>query len=436
MSIIGAFIAGVTGINAQSEKMGAISDNISNANTVGYKPNEVLFKTLVIPTGAPTALGSTGPVPFNFAPGGVIPQTRQRLDLQGLLQSSSSATDIGILGRGFLPVTDQVNTTTGAVASGANLAVTRAGAFSMDKNGFFTNSAGFFLEGVTAGSSMPQTLAGLVPVQVDPGPSVAIAGVATSNIRFSGNLPASAAIGTQGDMTVGVFDGTGNAYTLDVQFTKTALNTWSAQIASVTPAASGSTTTASISSSPMTISFGTNGQISSGGTGSLGSVTLSNGQTLAPSFDFVGTGAITATTQFDDKFAEGGAQQDGKSSGFRLGFQFDTSGTLSEVYSNGEVIPRYQIPVVTFPNDEGLEAMTGNAWLPTGTSALASGAPAINVSNTGGAGQITPSTLESSSVDLSEEFSQMIVTQTTYNANSKTITVADEMYSTAVGMKR
>src|SRR5271167_1536179 len=101
MSLIGAFIAGVTGVDAQAQKLGSVSDNIANANTVGYKPTEMLFQTLVISTGAPTSLGSTGPVPFNYAPGGVIPTPEQRMDLQGLLTSSSSSTDLAISGNGF-----------------------------------------------------------------------------------------------------------------------------------------------------------------------------------------------------------------------------------------------------------------------------------------------------------------------------------------------
>src|SRR5258706_3277239 len=155
MSLINAFIAGVTGINAQSQKMGAISDNIANANTVGYKPTVVLFKTLVTRTDAPTATGGTGPIPFNFAPGGVIPTPEQRMDLQGLLAASSSSTDLGILGRGYFPVTNGVDTTTGAIATGASAAVTRAGSFHMDKDGFMVNSNGFFLMGVTSGTTLP-----------------------------------------------------------------------------------------------------------------------------------------------------------------------------------------------------------------------------------------------------------------------------------------
>src|SRR4051794_5636887 len=132
MSLIGAFIAGVTGIDAQAQKFGAISDNIANANTVGYKPTSVLFKTLVTRGDAPTVFGASGPIPRGSYPGGVIPTPQSRMDLQGLLSASSSSTDLGIVGRGFFPVATGINATTGALATGASRAVTRAGSFHMD----------------------------------------------------------------------------------------------------------------------------------------------------------------------------------------------------------------------------------------------------------------------------------------------------------------
>jgi flagellar hook protein FlgE len=192
----------------------------------------------------------------------------------------------------------------------------------------------------------------------------------------------------------------------------------------MTPADTTSGVTVAISSTPMTLAFGSDGNISSGGTGSLGTFTSSNGQSISPTFNFLGGSTFSATTQFGDKFGVSGVQQDGKTSGSRLGFQVDKDGIMSEVYSNGLVLPKFQIPVVTYINPQGLEAISGNAWLQTDIS----GTAGINASNTGGAGQITPSTLESSATDLSEEFSQMIVSQSVYTANTKTITTANEMY--------
>jgi flagellar hook protein FlgE len=439
MSLIGAFIAGVTGVNAQTTKLDAISDNISNANTVGYKPTEVLFKTLVTRTDAPTELpggpATGGAIPFNYAPGGVIPTPRQRMDLQGLITASQSTTDVAISGNGFFPVTsvNSVNPANGAVLQGAQLAVTRAGSFTMDKNGFLENSAGFVVMGVPAGSALPNSLTGLVPVKLDPGPAVQIAGAATTQVTLGGNLPATDAVGATENMTTSEFDAQGNAYAVNIQFTKTGTDSWSAQATSVAQTnASTPPVTGTVAGTPMALTFGTNGELTSGGTGSLGTITLSNGQTLSPTFNLVGANPnLTSVTQFDSTFAQTGAQQNGNTSGFRTGIQIDNNGMVNEVYSNGEVIPRFQIPVVTYVNPQGLEAETGNVWVAT----QASGTASIQAANTGPAGQIMPSTLEQSAVDLSTEFSDMIVSQSTYTANTKTITTADQMYQTLTQLR-
>jgi flagellar hook protein FlgE len=434
MSLVGAFIAGVTGIDAQSNKMGAISDNISNANTVGYKPTNVLFKTLVTGTNAPTQLGGTGPIPFNFAPGGVIPTPEKRMDLQGVLTASSSSTDLGITGRGFFAVTNAVNTTSGAVAKGADFLVTRAGSFSLDQNGFLVNSAGFFLLGTPTssptGSGVPSALTGLQPVKLQAGPNVTIGGVATSNVSISANLPATAAVGDTRALNTTVFDSNGNAYTLGITFTNTGTNAWSAAATSLTAVNSSSGVTATVSSSPVSLTFSGDGTLSSGtGSQSLGTFSLSNGASLSPSFNF-GSG-FAGLTQFGSAFSSGNVQQDGRSSGTRTGVTVDSNGIVDEVYTNGAIIPRFQVPVVTYINPDGLDAQSGNVWAGTATSGTAQ----ISASNTNGAGQITPSTLEQSSVDLSSEFTDMIISQATYSANTKTITTADQMYQTIAQLR-
>jgi flagellar hook protein FlgE len=104
---------------------------------------------------------------------------------------------------------------------------------------------------------------------------------------------------------------------------------------------------------------------------------------------------------------------------------------VQEIYSNGETIPRYQLPVVTYINPQGLEPESGNVWIATQQS----GKAALNLPNTGGAGQIMPSELEQSSVDLSTEFENMIVSEATYQANTKTITTANSMWQTLTDLR-
>lgn len=129
MSLYGALFAGVSGLRSQSNKIGLISDNISNVNTVGYKGGEGTFQTLVT-----TATGAT-----TYSPGGVLGGNRQNISEQGLLQSTNSPTDIAISGSGFF-VVNQTADGTGSVL------YTRAGSFTQDSLGNFRNSSGFFLQ--------------------------------------------------------------------------------------------------------------------------------------------------------------------------------------------------------------------------------------------------------------------------------------------------
>jgi flagellar hook protein FlgE len=440
MSLLGIFTTGVTGINAQAQKLGAISDNISNANTDGYKPTDVEFQTLVTQTDAPTIPGSTGPEPVNYAPGGVIPTPRQLVSLQGLLTSTASNTDIAISGNGFFPVTAESSIsgsgTSATLDQGATLAVTRAGSFIMDANGLLTNSAGYTLLGTPIGSTLPTSLNGLVPVALDPGPTVTVAGSATSEVSVAANLPATATAGSTSQLTVGVYDSAGSEYSLGITFTNTGTNTWTAAATSLTPLNSASGVTTTVSSTPTTLSFNSNGQLTSTSNGlSLGTFTLSNGASLSPTFNFggsTGSNAAAGLTQFGSTFANGDTQQiGGAGAGYRTGIAITGTGVVQEIYSNGETIPRYQLPVVTYINPQGLEPESGNVWIATQQS----GKAALNLPNTGGAGQIMPSELEQSSVDLSTEFENMIVSEATYQANTKTITTANQMWQTLTDLR-
>ncbi len=129
MSLYGALYAGVAGLGSQSNKLGVISDNIANVNTIGYKANNAVFETLVTSASNVTA----------YSPGGVLGGNDQLVDTQGLLQTTSSPTDVAISGGGFF-VTNQKADQSGSVA------FTRAGSFTQDAQGNFRNTAGLFLQ--------------------------------------------------------------------------------------------------------------------------------------------------------------------------------------------------------------------------------------------------------------------------------------------------
>src|SRR3546814_699112 len=133
MSIYGALLSGVSALAAQSQALGIISDNISNTNTIGYKTSRATFSTLVVPSQGSSA----------YAPGGVLARPQALIDRQGLLQASSSPTDVAVSGNGFFVVNSASQPTT---TSGSYM-FTRAGSFTSDLDGFLRNSAGFYLQG-------------------------------------------------------------------------------------------------------------------------------------------------------------------------------------------------------------------------------------------------------------------------------------------------
>jgi flagellar hook protein FlgE len=130
MSLYGALFSGVSGLQAQSSAMGAIADNVTNVNTVGYKGTKVNFQTLVTQQTSLT----------QYSPGGVQSKPHMGVDVQGLLQATTSATDVGISGSGFFVVS-------GKALDPEGYAYTRAGSFNIDKDGYLQNTAGFYMQG-------------------------------------------------------------------------------------------------------------------------------------------------------------------------------------------------------------------------------------------------------------------------------------------------
>lgn len=198
MSLYGALFAGVAGINAQSNKLGIISDNIANVNTVGYKQGQAVFETLVVNASNNTA----------YSPGGVLGGNQQLIDQQGLLQSTNSPTDIAISGGGLF-VVNQASDGSGQIL------YTRAGSFTQDKTGNFKNAAGLFLQ------AWPLDRNGNLPG--DPGnlntvSSANLTSLRTVNVQsLTGTAGATTSVSLGANLNAGqaVFPGAGKNVTMD-----------------------------------------------------------------------------------------------------------------------------------------------------------------------------------------------------------------------------
>ncbi len=228
MSLFGALASGVSGLTAQSSAMGAISDNITNVTTIGYKNTKVSFQTLVTKQTSSTF----------YSAGGVQSKPRQATDVQGLLQASVSQTDISIAGRGFFVVNEAANPTLTN-----EYLFTRAGSFIQDNEGFLRNTSGFYLQGWptdATGNVIPANKALTVPnqnvISTDYLATINLNRVggtatATSTIGIGANLPSSDSTGQTHKTDVQFFDTLGNANTISFVYTKsTRNNEWDVQV--------------------------------------------------------------------------------------------------------------------------------------------------------------------------------------------------------------
>ena len=553
MSIFGSMFSGVSGLDAYGQSMGTISDNISNMNTIGYKRTETRFSTLV-----------TTPASANsYSPGGVQSRTSQRIDAQGLMQSSASPTDIGIIGNGFFVV----NEISSPTATSGQYQYTRAGAFEADKNGNLRNTAGKYLQGwpIDVNGNIPSNRSDLTALE-----TVNISGLtgtasATTTVSVRANLQGSQAVtkvGPQDVTTISVANGdTDLGRTNDEQFTITsgsasvtltynstptatkfstlnqlaalinAVDGLMASVAGASPAlltvtgdpandlvlaevggdtlgaelfTSVGTTTATYApgasatnmasntvtpdfersvqifdskGGSRTVTMGflksqfsnkwyaevyvepstdttglTNGIVASGtvkfnsdGTMDIGntSAALKNAIAIAwaPS---LGLAAQSVTIDWGtDKKADGLSQFDSASQLIAFDVNGALFGSLSSVnineqgvvvanFDNGITKNLYKLPLATFTNANGLQAKTGNAFIATDDS----GDFNLQEASVGGAGLVASSSLEASTVDLAEEFTNMIITQRAFSASARIITTADEMLEELIRLKR
>ncbi|HVZ99585.1 MAG TPA: flagellar hook protein FlgE [Caulobacterales bacterium] len=438
MSIYTALRAGVSGLAANSSAFAVISDNIANVNTVGYKRGTVDFSALVNAQNAATTYNA----------GGVLPQTRQQISLQGSLEQSRSSTDLAVSGEGFFVV----STNNKPLANGGHVLFTRAGSFNIDAQGYMVNAQGLYLQGWPVNSdgsvvSSPTSLSAITPINI-----AGVGGLAeaTGQVSINANLNsaqdpyaggqgvyaagalASGTITPQFESSLEIFDSLGAARTIAFGFLKTAPNTWQVE-AYARPATNvtGGAANGGILASG-TINFNTDGTVANV-TGTIANpFTINWATTTGAAPQTVDLDLDTGMTQFANSFGVTSVTADGVPPGDLVGLVMEGDGFLTAQFSNGRSRALYQIPLGTFLNPNGLEADVGGAFKPT----LASGLYNINAPNAGGAGRIQSGALEASNVDLAAEFTNLITTQRAYSASSRIITTADEMLDELLRLKR
>lgn len=452
-----SMFSSVSGLKSHQIKMDVIGNNIANVNTVGYKASRTTFAEIFAQTmsgaGAPdpnNGRGGTNPMQIGL---GMNVSAVDTLMSRGSLQRTDSATDLSIEGEGFFIVR---NGTEGTPM------FTRAGNFTIDKLGNLVTSQGLNLLGWQdydvddEGNYIFNTQEEIKPLNLYEDEynlnKRIIAAQSTSKAVLAGNLDATeAAIGS--DMSedpeiedvdphfivpLTVYDKLGNEYKINVSFWKNFVEKSdddSAQTSWFYTVSGGEGTGFSDNASGL-IKFDSSGKIiKNDGDGEFSI----NPEIIVTPGDSVGTDPFTFELNFEklsmyaDDSSVKPTQVDGYAPGTLVSFSIGSDGILTGVYSNGRQQPLGMVGLAVFDNAAGLQKAGSNLFLPTSNSGDFTRA---YKPGTEGSGSLNPGTLEMSNVDLAQQFTEMIVTQRGFQANSRIMTTSDEILQELTNMKR
>lgn len=455
MSIFSAMISAVSGLKAQGHALGHISDNLANTSTVGYKRVETRFQNLV------TASSSQV-----HSPGGVLSVPSRNVLLQGSIDRSDQETNLALNGQGFFSVSKATVWQDGTRAFDSNY-YTRAGDFSLDREGYLVNSAGFFLNGWPV--TDPANLAvnpNAEPIQIN---RLSDTPAQTTYLKYRANLPANANVLDDTNTAtpdieyspsqMRVYDPLGNERDLMVQWIKEDPsipgneNLWRVEVSvaggDLTGTAGGTDgITRYVRFHPSNAGSATPGTVEwidadpagpgvppNSGTpaGIPLSITEADGSSWDFDLRFGEHGQLGGLTQYASQGIElSRTEQDGVPLGSLEKVTVDANGFVILNYNNGRSLPVYKIPVALFSAPNALQAVAGTAFSAT----FESGPPTLVSAGDLGAGEVVPMSLEASNVDIGHEFSRMIITQRAYSANARVVTVSDGMLQEAVNLVR
>jgi len=408
--------SGVTGLRNHQIKMDVIGNNIANVNTVGFKKSRVTFQDTLSQTmrGAAAPQGNRGGTnPMQVGLGMTIASI-DTIHSPSSAESTGNMTDMAIEGDGYFILQGE----------GLDQYYTRAGNFGFDTNGNLVNTANGLkvLGWQTDDFKLPSDRSpqDIGPIQIRKGMMVQPSD--TTEVYFSKNLNAETESGGTYSIPFKVYDSIGCAHNLTITFTKTADNEWDYEITHEDG-------TITVQNNTGTIAFATDGTYDSANSKVNNPVTFTPGTGAADvefTVDFSGITQYAKETNIDMTY------QDGYTAGTLTGITVDTSGVITGIFDNGRSWPLAQVAIANFDNPAGLIKAGQNMY----RSSNNSGEPQIGESGTGGRGTIAPGYLEMSNVDLSEEFTQMIITQRGFQANSRIITASDEMLQELINIKR
>jgi flagellar hook protein FlgE len=413
-----SFEQALSGLQAASQNLDVIGNNIANAQTVGFKDVRAEFSDVYA---AAVLGGSANQVGIGVQTSAVVPEFTQ-----GTISTTGNPLDIAINGGGFFQETKN-----------GLISYSRDGEFSLDATGNIVNSGGLNLMGYPVTATGAISSAPPVPLQLSLAP---VAPAATSTAALQLNLdsastpiPAATTFSASNSSSYNsstsqtVYDSQGNAHTASYYFVNTAANNWSVYATLDGAQVAGT-----------------------GGAGTpIGTLAFNSSGTLTPASDVamtvsapVATGATTplvftttfpaaSTSQYGSPFAVSENTQNGYATGQLSTFSISGTGIISGSYTNGQTVNLGQIALATFTNPQGLIAQGGNQFV----QSAASGAPDVGAPGSGNLGSLQSGALESSTVDITTELVNMITAQRVYQANAETVKTEDQVQQTLMNLR-
>jgi len=410
-----SFSIPLSGLDATQEALNVISNNLANLNTTGFKSETANFQDLFYQNMGTTGAGN----PVQIGAGSRMGSISSNFS-NGSLNNTGVPSDVAITGNGFF-ITQAANGTS---------YYTRAGNFTVNSNGQLVTASGQTVMGYPAVQGVVNQSGTLTALTVAEPSSTPPA--STTTMEQQTNLDASAATGAQYSTPLTVFDSLGTPHVLSFNYTKTAIGTWDYQI--TIPATDVGGTGNPVAIANGTLTFDSNGNLTSP-TGSVTGINvtgLADGASdMSLTWNLAGANGGSLLTQVNAASGTITTNQNGYSSGVLQSYTVQSDGTIEGQFSNGQVQALGQIALANFSNTQGLQLVGGDAYAPT----LASGQAVIGAPNTGTLGSLTGGALESSNVDISKAFTDLIVAERAFQANARMITTLDSISNVTTNLQ-
>jgi flagellar hook protein FlgE len=451
MSLVGALYVGASGLEAASTELSVVGDNIANSGTVGFKSARTVFADAM----AQQLIGATGQMGL-----GVTTMTVQKLFSQGGFTSTGLSTDVAVQGNGLFVLKGNHGGEDGTF-------YTRNGQFTIDKDGYLTNLEGLRVQGLQADATGTVTSGLLGDLQVG---NASAPAKSTDSVTIRGNLdqtaqaltwdPANPKTSSNFTTSMTVYDSLGKAIQLDIYFSKNdATGTqagdsgdWTyhvmtdgANLAFNSDGATAATPGTATQVAGGTLRFDTAGRLVTNDpdpatTGfypkdSVGpqKIDFNFGTGTSPTDPTVTAGSgLDGLTQYAATSAVSFVTQAGSSSGSLSSISIGQDGTITGGFTNGQTRTLGQLIIANFKAPDQLGRVGSTLY----SEKPASGPPTLGTPATADRGSVTAGTLEQSNVDISKEFIRMIAAQRSFEANSKTLTTADQLLSELMQIKR